>query len=312
MTKHHAGSLVAAVAIAALATTITPPAGAQIVDGRILFTNAGENNRNTAIYSVNPDGTGLRKELRNAHVATWSPNGTRIAFARPDKVDRDLYVMDVGGRKATRLTNDSLDDFAPDWSVNGQIVWSKTNDLWVMNENGSGQTELLNETEAVSDPAWSPTASQIAFSSGAGEGSGRDIWIMNAEGTQRTRLTHDARNPGDDETDPAWSPNGEWIAYEYTPNEFSPGDAFRVSELWVIKADGSGQQHLFSIPERDVGNPTWSPGGGRIAFECRAEDQTPLICVIDVSISGGTVTASNQQFITTAGLDSSPDWAVAV
>src|SRR5919204_3368564 len=73
----------------------------------------------------------------------------------------------------------------------------------------------------------------------------QDIWSINANGTGLRRLT---RSPWP-EFDPAWSPDGRFIAYRSEPNGHP--------ELWVMKADGSGQHRL----ARDGGFADWSPDG---------------------------------------------------
>jgi Tol biopolymer transport system component len=56
--------------------------------------------------------------------------------------------------------------------------------------------------------------------------------------------------------DVAWSPDGERIAY-----------ADASSNLHVVGTDGSGLQKV-TVPETHVVDrvPSWSPGGGRLAF----------------------------------------------
>src|SRR5436305_14584959 len=59
----------------------------------------------------------------------WSPDGTKIAFARrdgPSGTD-EIYVMDAFGQNLVRLTKNSVDDGEPDWSPNGKrLVFSRT------------------------------------------------------------------------------------------------------------------------------------------------------------------------------------------
>ncbi len=58
----------------------------------------------------------------------------------------------------------------------------------------------------------------------------------------------------------ALSPDGRWIAFD-TGDEFS-----RERRIGVVRVDGTGRR-LLPAAGKDPGNPTWSPKGGRIAFD---------------------------------------------
>jgi Tol biopolymer transport system component len=58
---------------------------------------------------------------------TWSPDGRRIAFTsdRTTAGDEEVWVMNADGSGATQLTTSALDEFAVDWSPDGsRIVFS--------------------------------------------------------------------------------------------------------------------------------------------------------------------------------------------
>ena len=101
-----------------------------------------------------------------------------------------------------RLT-ESGKDASPDWSPDGtKIVFesyrSGSEEIWVMNANGSGETPLRSG----SSPAWSPDGTKIVFRAPDG-GTGLDIWVMNADGSGATNLTN---TPDVYEFEPAWQP----------------------------------------------------------------------------------------------------------
>ena len=66
-------------------------------------------------------------------------------------------------------------------------------DIWLVNADGSNLVQLLDNDIHEYDPAWSPDGSQIAFrSNSAGYW---DIWLMDADGENLVRLTE---GPGND------------------------------------------------------------------------------------------------------------------
>src|SRR5205823_4995139 len=101
--------------------------------------------------------------------ATWSPDGSRIAFARDCEVRSasGIYVSDLQGLGLQRI--------APN----------------------------LPDPYAVGQMAWSPDGKTLAFSrpSGQGESGGAAVYLMNVDGTDARMLAPHAYSP-------AWSPAG--------------------------------------------------------------------------------------------------------
>src|SRR5437660_10691983 len=66
--------------------------------------------------------------------------------------------------------------------TNGKIAFWNGSGIFVMNPDGTGQTNLSNG----SSPTWSPDGSQIAFAAPAQYW---DIFTINADGSNRRQLT---------------------------------------------------------------------------------------------------------------------------
>jgi Tol biopolymer transport system component len=84
-----------------------------------------------------------------------------------------------------------------------------------------------------------------------------EIFSMSADGTDTLNLT---ANVSGDASSPAWS-NDASSRIAFTVDTCS-GDG--CLEIFVMNADGSNPQNLTG--ESGGSLPTWSPGGGRIAF----------------------------------------------
>ena len=92
---------------------------------RIAFTLArGASSLNRVeLYSVRADGSGLRRITRSrsgqvSAEASWSPDGTSIAFVRRGRGQRghaDLYVGRADGSGVRRLTKTRYAETSPDW-----------------------------------------------------------------------------------------------------------------------------------------------------------------------------------------------------
>ena len=85
---------------------------------RIAFARAGY-----GIYTMNPDGTGLRRATTNARDAypTWSPDGRQIAFVRPLGPAWKIFIVAASGGKP-RLLHFAPPAGRPSWTQTGLLV----------------------------------------------------------------------------------------------------------------------------------------------------------------------------------------------
>ena len=87
-----------------------------------------------------------------------------------------------------------------------------------------------------------------------------------ASGIASSSLIYGKSTPGDVQT-PAWSPDGRKLAF------VSRRDG--NSEIYVMNADGSGQENLTQQPASDS-HPSWSPDGRKLAFVSRRDGNSEI------------------------------------
>lgn len=151
---------------------------------------------------------------------SWSPDGTRLAFASYRSGGSDIYVVNADG---SGLRNLSPNDFpaisyelSPAWSPDGtRIVLSSDRGgfrtIWSMRADGTDLVQLTNDPSARDDePSWSPDGQRIVFRRMSAQGGvmTSDLAIMNADGSNLVRLVQDGHDMS-----PSWSPDGKRIAF---------------------------------------------------------------------------------------------------
>jgi TolB protein len=249
--------------------------GSEVGAGRIAF--SAYRHHNWDIYTVNPDGSDLRRVTRDPapdRSPAWSPDGTQIAFASRRNHNWDIYVVDANGGEPRRLTAHPAYDGAPSFSPDGQRIAFESYqggdlDIWIMDADGGYPQNLTSEvTEGDFGPAWSPDGRFIAFTSWRyGD---KDILLLELESGQVTRLTD---SPAIEES-PVWSPDGQKLAFVY--QEDGARDIY-VMDVAHPPVQGGHAKRLTWFTRDDA--PTWSPDGQRLAFIAHRFDGEVILSI---------------------------------
>ncbi|MDX9972681.1 MAG: DPP IV N-terminal domain-containing protein [FCB group bacterium] len=140
-----------------------------------------------------------------------NPKDSSLVFAQGvDKKFRTRPQMHVVLAKTTadaQAPSTLAEGDEPSFSPDGKkIVFvsrrTKNNDVWLMNVDGSAQTQLTTDEKDDENPRFSPDGKHIVFAS---KRTGNfDIWVMDVDGRNLRQLTS---SPAD-ETQPCWSVGG--------------------------------------------------------------------------------------------------------
>ncbi|HMQ52352.1 MAG TPA: protein kinase [Anaerolineae bacterium] len=121
---------------------------------------------------------------------SWEPYDNWLAYT----YQGFIYKVLVTDSKPVKLTLGEQ----PDWGPGKQIAFSRTGDIYVMDENGDALQQITNDPENDYDPTWSIDGKQIVFVS---ERDGNaELYVVNSDGTGLKRLT----NTPYWETSPSW------------------------------------------------------------------------------------------------------------
>jgi dipeptidyl aminopeptidase/acylaminoacyl peptidase len=238
------------------------------------------------IYVINANGSGLRR-LTDGMDPAWSPDGTKVAFARW-RDPRGIYVIDEDGSNETLLFGWSQAR-APAWSPDGSRIvftrryggqeedvelfpgWTLPAHPWwklgLVRVEDRYFTELLCYDHSFS-PTWAPDPSTgsgqrgkvIAYDSDYGLHLTSEDGSIGGQSYDRSlhALSTDVRD-----TSPAWSPDGTQIAFMFKQHDHW--------EIYVMNADGPNRvrlthEELFTPRPPNNVSPAWSPDGRHIAF----------------------------------------------
>jgi Tol biopolymer transport system component len=194
-------------------------------------------------------------------------------------VDEDIWTMDPDGGNLVNLTAESkMDDLAPNWRADGQRIAfmsdrvTATNpeadfEIFVMNADGSHQTQITFNALDDEEPAWSPGGRRIAFVRDLDPIRGQtddDLLTMNADGSEQRNLTS---SPGVRDSSPNWSPDGTRLAFLSDRD----GDL----EVYTMRPNGSSVRQL-TFNDGFEFQPNWSPDGGQITFTSDRTDSAEV------------------------------------
>jgi TolB protein len=179
----------------------------------------------------------------------FSPDGQRIVMSLQQGGNANIYLMDLGSRTTTRVTNTGAIDTSPSFSPDGrEIVFESDRggqqQVYVMGVDGSNPRRISFGEGSYSQPAWSPRGDYIAFTKRTRGGFA--IGIMKPDGSGERILTEGFHNEG-----PTWAPNGQYITFFRDPGGQSGG------KLYMVDVTGRVEQ---PVPTPSfASDPTWSP-----------------------------------------------------
>ncbi len=210
---------------------------------QIVFSSS--RNPHDEIYTINDNGTGLTKRTeRNgfqAYEPSFSSDGLWIVF--------ESHVVDVEGNGIIikKLLSDPIDvNFTeltssgdcrqPNWAPAGnRILFQKIVgiewDIFIMNTDGTGQTQVTTSDGDNTDASFSPDGLRIVYSTD-GDLECANLYVIPITGGTPKRLTF--YNGGYDGA-PSWSPDPvKKVAFESYPGDPDDFSGTSGTTIWII------------------------------------------------------------------------------
>ncbi len=186
---------------------------------------------------------------------------SRVAFIGRGSSGNEIFVMDADGRGRSQLTFSRTINLSPMWNSTGdRIVYSAFN-----RNNWSIASININTGQSQNISNWGGQNLSPSWCTATPD---LIAFSSNRDGNNEIYLTRSngsgvrrlTNSPGID-VSPTWSPDGLKIAFT--------SDRTGLPSIYVMNSDGSGQRRLTSIPGSYEDSPNWSPRGDRIAFVVR-------------------------------------------
>ena len=252
-----------------------PDGSGLVVSGRDLDTQLSQ------IWLISyPDGQPRRvtNDLSNYQGLSLSADGLS-AVSTQQIVLSNLWVASLKDVKTSiRITSEvGIDEGLSGvaWVPDGRIVYTTrirdTQDLWIINRDGSEKRQLTFNAQVNHSPIVSPDGRYIVFvSTRLGSPS---IWRMDINGENPAQLA----NGSGSMFAPSLSPDGNWVVYQ---NE----DDDHKTTVWRVNIQGGTQIQLTNVESK---RPVVSPDGQFIACEFGEASTASSVKLAIISINGG-------------------------
>lgn len=218
------------------------------------------------------DGSEVRQQALGvkAFDTDWGPSGWPFAFTTgtyaydfekgPIGPKPALLVVDRFGEAPRRIAQIRRDiseafifeaQFSPDGK---RILFSRGQrrnvSIWTMRPDGSDPRRLWTGLAGCADLHWSPGGRQVSLLAQRAGQLRQHPYVLSADGGKPRRIGNWDVLDG-----PVWSPDGRWLTFSNYEGE-----------IRRVHPDGSGEQVIATLTQKEIQDLLWSPDGRHLAY----------------------------------------------
>ncbi|MCQ3937222.1 MAG: hypothetical protein DPW18_09265 [Chloroflexi bacterium] len=265
--------------------------------GRIVFTcTRGDYNQLCMINRDGTELTQVTDMAASNYYPVFTPDGSSILFASNRSGPFDLFLLNFKERQVFQITENVGNVVSPDYSPDGRFivfanrVGEGPTAIWMVNADGLNPRLVYTGANDIVAVAWSPDGEKIAYAMADDIPQEYQIYTMDTNGKNHLKISQGLQGIGGSVD---WSPDGLHLLVHAGP--FGDKDIFRIeaatgnftqltdggnnagasyspdgqfivfnslrnddqADLYIMRADGSGQTRLTNDPEPDWG-ARWS------------------------------------------------------
>jgi len=217
----------------------------------------------------------ITNDLNNYSGVSLTADSNRLVTVQSETVSNIWLVPHGEAERAIQVTyGASRRDGEAGLALtpDGKIVFtskaSGTEDIWIMDADGSHQRQLTASAGLNNNPAVSPDGRFIVFTSTRTGAS--HLWRMDIDGSNPRQLTS-----GSGESSAQVSPDGKWVVYTLSAGK---------TTLWRVSIEGGAP---LPVSDRFMFSPVISPDGKSIAAIYRDEQTNSPEKIAIMPFTGG-------------------------